>query len=271
MSLSRGIFVRALLATGASAPAVSLPSAAAASGTLSIAAANLFPENFAYLQKPDLFYVGSLRYGRVSSVTPSGKLTTLCDDPRLISTFGIFADQAHGRIYACNADVGISVRSRSSKIGRVCGLATIDARSGVLVRYVDIIGSEPGRHLPNDGAIASDGSIYVTDTLSPVVHHVAHDGHAEVFVSNPDFGARPPAGGLDGIAIASSGTIVVNHISAGKLFRIDPSTKAVSQVILDGGVLLKGCDGMRFERDGRLMVGLSIRRDIRNPRGYCAR
>jgi hypothetical protein len=231
-----------------------LSPAAAAARTLFVAAPNLFPENIAYLETADLFYVGSLRYGRVSSVDANGKLATLCDDPRLISTFGIFADQARGLIYACNADAGVSVRSHPSKVGRVCGLATIDARSGALVRYVDIIGSDPGGHLPNDGAIASDGSIFVTDTLSPVVHRISKDGHAEVFVSNPDFGGPPPAPGLDGIAIASSGTIVVNHISAGKLFRIDPSTKAVSRVVVDAGLRLKGCDGMRFERDGRLIV-----------------
>jgi hypothetical protein len=107
----------------------SLPQAAAASGTLFVAAPNLFPENMAYLKTTDRFYVGSLRYGRVSSVDANGKLATLCDDARLISTFGIFADQARGLIYACNADLGVSVRSRPSKIGRVCGLATIDAQS----------------------------------------------------------------------------------------------------------------------------------------------
>jgi sugar lactone lactonase YvrE len=254
VSVSRGTFIRALLAAGASAPAFPLQPAVAATGTLFVTSPNLFPENLAYLETADLFYVGSLRYGRVSSVNANGKITTLCDDPRLISTFGIFADRAGSLIYACNADVGVSVRSRPSRNGRICGLATIDARSGTLVRYIDIIGSEPGRHLPNDGAIASDGSIYVTDTLAPVIHRVSKDGHPEVFVSNADFGANAPAPGLDGIAIASSGTIVANHISGGKLFRIDPSTKAVSQVIVDGGVLLKGCDGMRFERDGRLMV-----------------
>lgn len=246
--------MRALLAAGASACAASSPQAAAAAEKLSVAAPNLFPENFAYLETTNLFYVGSLRYGRVSSVNADGKLATLCNDPRLISTFGIFADQARGLIYACNADVGVSARSRPSKNGRVCGLATIDARSGAIVRYVDVIGSQPGGHLPNDGAIASDGSIYVTDTLSPVVYRISKNGHPEVFVSNPNFGAKPPAGGLDGIAIASSGTIIVNHISGGKLFRIDPSTRAVSRVVVDGGMLLKGCDGMRFERDGRLIV-----------------
>ncbi len=254
MSVNRATFVRSLLAAGASAPVAMLPQAAAAAGTLFVAAPNLFPENLTYLKEPKLFYVGSLRYGRVSSVDENGKLATLCDDPRLISTFGLFADEARGLVYACNADIGLSVRSQPAKIGRVCGLATIDARSGALVRYVDIIGAEPGGHLPNDGAIASDGSIYVTDTLSPVVHRVSKAGRAKIFVRNAAFGATSPAAGLDGIAIASSGTIVVNHISSGKLFRIDPSTKAVSQVVVDGGVLLKGCDGMRFESDGRLAV-----------------
>ena len=219
---------------------------------------NLFPESFAYSAKTKTFYVGSVRYGRVSSVDASGTIKTLCNDPRLKSTFGIFVDDSRGLVHACNADVGISVRSEPSEIARVCDLVSIDVRSGAVSRFVDLSKNSAGKHLPNDGAVASDGSIYVTDSFSPVVYRVTSDGHAERFATHPGFAPTGPAAGLDGIAIAASGTIVVNHISHGTFFRIDPHSKKVSKIALPEGAVLLGCDGMRFEADGRLIVTQSI-------------
>lgn len=256
MSVSRLRFV-SLLAGLCAPAAIGLRSGSASDGTLSINSSNLFPESFAYLASTARFYVGSLRYGRVSSVAANGTIETLCEDPRLKSTFGIFADESRGVVYACNADIGLSVRSRASDVGRVCGLATIDGRTGTVRRYVDLIGSQGGKHLPNDGAVAPDGSIYVADSLSPVVYRVDRQGGAERFVTDRRFAASGGGAGLDGIAIASSGSVIVNHISHGTFFRIDPRTKTVSQIAIDGGVRLKGCDGMRFERDGRLIVAQS--------------
>jgi sugar lactone lactonase YvrE len=256
MSVSRLRFMQTSLVAGLCGTAMVLRGAFASEATLAIDSPNLFPESFAYLASTDRFYVGSLRYGRVSSVAADGTIKTLCADPRLKSTFGIIADESRGVVHACNADLGISVRSQAAGVGQVCSLATIDARTGAVLAYVDLSGLQAGRHLPNDAAIASDGSIYVTDSLSPVVYRIPKRGQAERFVSDPRFAATAPAAGLDGIAVAASGTIVVNHISHGAFFRIDPRTKAVSQIALAGGDL-KGCDGMRFGRDGRLIVAQS--------------
>ena len=79
-------------------------------------------------------------------------------------------------------------------------------------------------------------------------------GRAERFVTHPEFGSTGAAPGLDGIAIAASGTIVVNHISHGTFFRIDPQSRKVTKIALTGATVLAGCDGMRFEPDGRLIV-----------------
>ncbi len=260
--MNRVQFVLASL--GASVASFSFPRLSAAAedesgsgGTIAVDAPNLFPESFAYSATTKLFYVGSVRYGRVSSVDSSGTIKTLSDDPRLKSTFGIFVDDSRGLVHACNTDVGISVRSKPSNVGHVCELVSIDARSGTVVRFVDLIGSGPGRHLPNDGAVASDGTIYVTDTTSPVVYRVSKAGLAERYVTHPGFAAAGTAPGLDGIAIAASGTIVVNHISHGTFFRIDPHAKKVSKIALAGAAELVGCDGMRFEKDGRLIVAQS--------------
>ena len=257
MGVNRVRFLQASLTGLCGSAAIGRRMGSASGGTLAIDSPNLFPESFTYLAATDRFYVGSLRYGRVSSVSASGTIETLCDDPRLKSTFGIVADESRGVIYACNADVGISVRSRAAEIGRVCGLATIDARTGAIRRYVDMSGLQAGKHLPNDAAMARDGSIYVTDSLSPAIYRISSGGHAERFVSDPRFGATAPAAGLDGIAIASTGTIVVNHFAHGTFFRIDPVAKSVSQMVVDGGAHFKGCDGMRFEPGGRLIVAQS--------------
>ena len=259
--MNRVGFVRASLsASVAVLPATRFAAAAAgpsASGTIAVGSADLFPESFAYSAATNKFYVGSVRFGRVSSVDWSGTIATLSNDPRLKSTFGIFVDDSRGLVHACNTDVGMSVRSDSSGVGRVCDLVSFDARSGAVSRFVDLARNGAGRHLPNDGAVARDGSIYVTDSFSPVVYRVTRDGHAERFVTHPGFAATGVAAGLDGIAIAASGTIVVNHISHGTFFRIDPRSKKVAKIVLTGGPVLVGCDGMRFETDGRLIVAQS--------------
>ncbi len=231
----------------------------AADADIAVDAPELFPESMAYLAATQRFYVGSVRYGRVSSVGFDGTIATLVDDPSLHSTFGIVADEKRGTILACSADIGLSVRSTAADTTRICKVLTIDARSGEIVRTVDLIASTPGKHLPNDAAIAADGSVYVTDTLSPIVFRISPTGEPETFVTDVRF--APPDGpggaGLDGIAIAPSGTIVANHIGHGTFFRIDPTTKAVTQVALPDDARLPGCDGMRFEK-GDLVFAQSV-------------
>jgi sugar lactone lactonase YvrE len=225
-----------------------------------VKAPNLFPESFAFSATTQRFYVGSLRYGRISSVAPDGSLATFSDDPALVSTFGIFTDEQRGLLYACNADVGLSTKTQTTTLRKLCELVVFDLKSGTLVKNVDLGAAVPGGpHLPNDGAIAADGSIYVTDTFLPVIYHVTSEGTPSVFVQDPRLGAPAGVPGLDGIQVASSGTVVANIISSGLLFRIDPVTKAISQVSVTGSAgPLIGADGMRFTADGRLWIAQSI-------------
>jgi streptogramin lyase len=80
----------------------------------------------------------------------------------------------------------------------------------------------PGKtNLCNDLTVASDGTVYVTNSLSPQILQLKPGRTAlEVWVEDQQF--QPPSGaGLDGIAIGGDGNIYVNTFNGGKFFRVE--------------------------------------------------
>jgi streptogramin lyase len=75
--------------------------------------------------------------------------------------------------------------------------------------------------LCNDMTVADDGSVYVTNSLTPQILRLAPGAkELEVFVEDKQF--QPPKGaGLDGIAFGGDGNLYVNTYDGGELFRID--------------------------------------------------
>jgi hypothetical protein len=69
--------------------------------------------------------------------------------------------------------------------------------------------------------VASDGTVYVTNSLSPQILQLKPGRTAlEVWVEDQQF--QPPSGaGLDGIAIGGDGNIYVNTFNGGKFFRVE--------------------------------------------------
>jgi hypothetical protein len=73
----------------------------------------------------------------------------------------------------------------------------------------------PGKtNLCNDMTVASDGTVYVTNSLTPQILQLKPGGKAlEVWVEDKRF--QPPSGaGLDGIAIGGDSNIYVNNSTA---------------------------------------------------------
>jgi len=86
----------------------------------------------------------------------------------------------------------------------------------------------PGKtNLCNDMTVASDGTLYVTNSLTPQILQLKPGSKTlDVWVEDQQF--QPPSGaGLDGIAIGGDGNIYVNTFNGGKFFRVE--VKAVCQ------------------------------------------
>jgi hypothetical protein len=95
--------------------------------------------------------------------------------------------------------------------------------------------------------IASGGTVYVTNSLTPQILRLKPGGKTlEVWVENKQF--QPPSGiGLDGIAIGGDGNIYGNTFTAGDFFRVevkDGKPGAVTK--LETSRPLKLPDGLRL-------------------------
>jgi hypothetical protein len=114
-------------------------------------------------------------------------------------------------------------------------------------------GGEP--HLLNDIAIASDGTLYVTDSVAGAVWRVPAD--------RDTFEPVVPAGSLaypNGIVLASTGTLLVAHGTG--LANIDPASGTITRLPNTPGIPLGGIDGLLA--DGRTL--LAVQNGLGAPR-----
>lgn len=145
---------------------------------------------------------------------------------------------------------------------------------------------------PNDLCFGPDGAIYMTDSgiLLEEVESIIHP--ADIYDLNPDgklFRINPSSGKCDlldcgfqftnGIAIGHGGTyLYVNETLTGNIYRYKFNNGSLGSRELFGNVMIKpsieygkvaGPDGMAFDNDGNLHVGVLTQGDITilNPDG----
>ncbi|OZC79123.1 superoxide dismutase [Rhodococcus sp. 06-418-5] len=137
-----------------------------------------------------------------------------------------------------------------------------DAESGDLVAtFTNGLGADAT--FLNDVAIADNGDAYVTDSRSPALYRIpaeqmtagTQDGPLETFVS---FDGTPFAYGegfnANGIVENDDeSALIVVQSSTGNLYRIDKTSKEVTQVDLGGATLMNG-DGMEMDDDTLYVV-----------------
>ena len=192
------------------------------------------------------FYVSSIASGGIARIKPGATKAEGWIAPAAFgsrSTFGVFADAKSNTLWVCSNDV--SDRGVSGP-GSANGshLKGFDLSTGDGKISVPLLGES---NLCNDMTVATDGTVYVTNSLKPQILQLKPGAKAlEVWVENKQF--QPPSGiGLDGIAIGGDGNIYVNTFSAGDFFRIevkDGKPGAVTK--LEASRPLKLPDGLRL-------------------------
>ncbi len=222
----------------------------------------LYPESLTYYAPAQKFFVGSVKYGKIGTVSMDGTYQTWYDDPQLISTFGVNQDPGRKRLLVCVADLGFSPRSSPSTIDKTARLAVFDIENAKLIRIVDLVASIPGRHFANDVVADSEGNAYVTDSWAPYVYKVTPDGEVSVLAHDKRLGAPKGKVGLDGIAYSPKGFVIVNHYDKGLLYKIDLKTGKVTLVRVP--LKMPGADGMFFDSHGHLYV---VQNHLGTPRG----
>ncbi|HEX4923045.1 MAG TPA: hypothetical protein VFV50_03130, partial [Bdellovibrionales bacterium] len=89
----------------------------------------IYPEGIAFNPATSEFYVSSLRKGTIGAVSEAGTYTEFSSDPDLISTIGMSADVARGRLLVCVSDPGVGLRSTPKTKETLARLVVFDLRT----------------------------------------------------------------------------------------------------------------------------------------------
>jgi hypothetical protein len=159
----------------------------------------------------------------------------------LRSLFGVFADDAHGLLWACD---------NPNLFKRETGTSTLRAfslKTGQLSAKYDFPTDVPAAC--NDVAIAKDGTLWVTETLAGRLFVLKpHANELALYAQSADLV------GVDGIAIAGDGSVYINNVRKQLFQRIerkadgsfDRLTTLTTSLPLNGPDGLRALGGNRF-------------------------
>jgi sugar lactone lactonase YvrE len=159
----------------------------------------------------------------------------------LRSLFGVFADDAHGLLWACD---------NPNIFKRETGTSTLKAfslKTGQLSAKYDFPADVPAAC--NDIAIGTDGTVWATETLAGRIFVLRpHANELSQYAKSDDLV------GIDGIAIASDGRIYINNVRKQLFQRVDRNadgsfdklTTLITSLPLNGPDGLRALGGNRF-------------------------
>jgi len=206
----------------------------------------VFPESMASDAAGNL-YVGSnggTIYRVLAGATKAEPWIVPSEANGLRSLFGVFADEQHKVLWACSIP-NLFAQPRQTGISV---LKAFDLATGALKASYEFPADKPSAC--NDIAVAGDGAVYATETLS-----------GRLFVLRPGasalalFAEGPELVGVDGIAIGGDGTIYVNNVRQHLFQRVeeqfDGSYGGLTTLTLDDK--LNGPDGLRAMGGNRFL------------------
>ena len=225
-------------------PAAEMPASAApaaASETLpAVIVANrtgFIPEGVEYDMANGRLLTGSLSEGSVFEIGADGQVTEFVNDAELVSSVGIEADEAYGRLFVANADRSVFQGEGQGQ----AKLGVYDLSTGSRIAMVDLASTvtdppEDAAYFANDVAVADNGTAYVTDTRLSVIYEVSTEYEASLLHRFDDGGSGP-----NGIVYHPAGFLLVAR--GATLWKVpvdDPAT--LSEVLVAEEIT--GQDGM---------------------------
>lgn len=206
----------------------------------------LIPEGIAYDAKGDRFFIGSVALKKIVVANRKGEAHDFSKpQDKLDCVLGLFVDPAHEQLYAVSTN-GFLDEAKARRRNAILGY---DLKSGQLADRFDA----PEAKQLNDLTVASDGTIYVTDSEG-----------GTLFRKKPDektltaFGVKSALPGANGITLGADGNLYV-AISTG-IAKIDLSNGTPARLPQPDTVVTGGCDGL-YWHDADL-VGIQ---NVTNP------
>lgn len=205
-----------------------------------IHADKLYPEGTAFSKKQNVFFISSVNKGQIGKLDFKGNYTTFTQDPELVATVGILADDKSNTLFV-TVDNGAAVKTNPAKAYKLSELIGYDLTSGKRKFKVDLGKLNPDHpNFINDLTLDNNGNVYVTNSFSPVIFKIDNDHHASIFAQNDAWTGE--SFNLNGIVFHPDGYLIVAQSNKGLLYKIDlkhPSD--IKTVKVDE---LKGADGL---------------------------
>jgi sugar lactone lactonase YvrE len=202
----------------------------------------IFPESISSTSDGTLI-VGSLGHGNVLRIAPGTATVEEWIKPGtggLNQILGVYADQKGKTLWVCSNNL--------ANKGEPTAAMAFDLKTGA-VKGTYVLPGEGT--LCNDIAVATDGTVYFTDTRQGSVDMLKPSAKALEIAAKD-----PLLAGADGLAFGEKTILYVNSVTAGKLLRLDlgPDGKSKSVVELKLSQPLDRPDGMRAIGKNRLLL-----------------
>lgn len=201
-----------------------------------IGGANRSPEGLECDVANERFLLSSLAEGTVYAVDYAGTAAPFIEDEDLVSSVGLEIDRENDRLLVVNA---------SSEHPETAWLGIYEFSTVTRLDMIDLAALAPDySHFPNDVTVDPDGTIYITDSLAPVIYQVDSEGEASVLLEHEDLLIEGFGG--NGIAYHPDAYLLVG-ISGVELYKI-PLDNPEDFTIVETPITV-AADGMLWDAD----------------------
>lgn len=216
---------------------------------------SLYPEGIDYDFNNNRFIVGSLYNAEVFTMSLDGKLSSFIKESNLNTLAGVFTDELRNRLIVVGGDIGLSKKStpKGASAGQTASAEIYNLATGKLIRAINLKSLTPNAGaVANDVTVDENGTIYITDSFSPVIYQIDKNYQSSIFSSSELF--KTPAGsfGLNGIVYHPDGYLLVAKTDNAKLFKV--SIANPNEITEVKGISFKSPDGLEWTNDYKLII-----------------
>ena len=219
----------------------------------------LYPEGIAFDTEEQVFYLSSIRKGKVVKSDLEGNVEVFVQDDKLRSVLGLSLNPQTRQLAICNADPGFAENSAQENPPTLANVLVYDLATGQELADYDLstLTPEGQAHLVNDVVFDAAGNLYATDSFTPAIYKITPQGEQSILLLDESLAPTPGNFGLNGIEVHPDGFLIVGQYQQGKLYRIplDNPTE-FSEIVLDSPI--NSVDGILLEDENTITIVSNI-------------